>query len=154
MKTNILKYYENLIETVTIVRVAKIVGSYQISVEGNEEETTELVKVVDALAKKIDTVHPTENKEPDSRTADVVTTPSMPAIPGANSAPEAITKLFNSDWGSIPRTIREIKETLDANGLFYPTTSLSGVLISLARQGKLRRWKTSKGYSYIKGMAA
>ncbi|MGI0013870.1 MAG: hypothetical protein ACREBU_10585, partial [Nitrososphaera sp.] len=73
------------------------------------------------------------------------------AVPGATSAAEAVIRLFGTDWGTSRRFIREIKEALDANALFYPITSLSGVLAGLARQGKLRRWKESQGYVYVRG---
>jgi uncharacterized membrane protein len=43
----------------------------------------------------------------------------------------------------------EIIEALKANGVHYPATTLSGVLMWLVKKGKVRRWKTDEGYVYI-----
>jgi uncharacterized membrane protein len=36
-----------------------------------------------------------------------------------------------------------------ANAVHYPPTTLSGVLSWLVRKGKIKRWKTEKGYVYV-----
>lgn len=72
-----------------------------------------------------------------------------PDIGSASSCSEGILKVMETPWGKRPRTLGELREALKANDLFYPTTTMSSVLISLVRQGKLRRWKTSGGYVYV-----
>ena len=51
--------------------------------------------------------------------------------------------------GEKPRTLAEIKNTLDAQHLYYPLTTLSGVLARIHRQGKVRRWKSDAGFVYV-----
>lgn len=62
-----------------------------------------------------------------------------------------ILELFSSDWGKIPKGLREIKEELVTRGHHYPITTISARLIGLTQRGKLRRIKNeSKGiYEYI-----
>lgn len=133
------------------IRVARSVGQYQISLEGDADKIDSIIKEIDSLAERI-------GKSGDNTKVDTVDKIPVennravpPTVAGTSSAQEAVIKLFESDWGASRHSIREIKEALDANALFYPITSLSGVLASLARQGKLRRWKESQGYVYVRG---
>jgi hypothetical protein len=39
---------------------------------------------------------------------------------------------------------------MEANAIFFPKTTLSGVLVWLVKKGSLRRWKDKKrGYLYV-----
>jgi hypothetical protein len=39
---------------------------------------------------------------------------------------------------------------MEANAVFFPKTTLSGVLVWLTKKGDLRRWKDPKrGYLYV-----
>jgi predicted transcriptional regulator len=53
-----------------------------------------------------------------------------------------------------PRTLPEIVEAMRANAVHYPATTLSGVLNWLVRKGKVKRWKTDKGYVYVLAQAS
>lgn len=73
-----------------------------------------------------------------------------PNIPRTNQCSEAVVSLLSTDWGKTPRAIGELREAMDANAVFFPGTTLSGVLLWLVKKGKLRRWKDKKrGYLYV-----
>ncbi|MCW3990600.1 MAG: hypothetical protein NWE88_11070 [Candidatus Bathyarchaeota archaeon] len=73
-----------------------------------------------------------------------------PKIPRTNQCSEAIVSLLSTDWGKIPRAIGELREAMEANAVFFPGTTLSGVLLWLVKKGQLRRWKDKKrGYLYV-----
>lgn len=74
----------------------------------------------------------------------------IPTIQPAKQLNQSILNLLETDWGRWrPRTMPELIEALKANGVHYPATTLSGVLMWLVKKGKVRRWKTDEGYVYI-----
>jgi len=76
----------------------------------------------------------------------------LPVIGGSGSCSEAVLRLLESDWGrQAPRTLPELVEALRANAVHYPASTLSGVLAWLVRRGRVKRWKTERGYVYILG---
>jgi predicted transcriptional regulator len=73
-----------------------------------------------------------------------------PKIPRTNQCSEAIVSLLSTEWGKTPRPIRQLREAMEANAVFFPKTTLSGVLVWLVKKGQLRRWKDKKrGYLYV-----
>jgi hypothetical protein len=81
----------------------------------------------------------TENAEPEA----------LPQIPRTTQCSEAVTSLLADPWGKKPRTISELREAMEANAVFFPKTTLSGVLVWLVKKGTVRRWKDKKrGYLY------
>jgi hypothetical protein len=73
-----------------------------------------------------------------------------PKIKRTNQCGEAVVALLSTDWGEKPRPIGELREAMEANAVFFPKTTLSGVLVWLVKKGKLRRWKDKKrGYLYV-----
>jgi len=78
------------------------------------------------------------------------TASTYPSIQLSGGCAESVLKLLASDWGRVaPRTLPEIVEAMRANAVHYPVTTLSGVLNWLVRKGKVKRWKTDKGYVYV-----
>ena len=67
----------------------------------------------------------------------------------ASSCSEAVLQLLASDWGRQPRGLTELGEALKANAVYFPSTTVSGVLSWLIRKNKIKRWKTDKGYVYV-----
>jgi predicted transcriptional regulator len=58
--------------------------------------------------------------------------------------------LLESEWGKTPRTIGELRRAMEANAIYFPKTTLSGVLVWMVKKGSLRRWKDRKrGYLYM-----
>ncbi len=73
-----------------------------------------------------------------------------PKISRTNQCGEAVTSLLSTEWGKTPRAIGELREAMEANAIFFPKTTLSGVLVWLVKKGQLRRWKDKKrGYLYV-----
>jgi hypothetical protein len=72
-----------------------------------------------------------------------------PMISGATSCREAIAKLFASDWGRTPRTLREIIDAMKLNAIYYSDTNVAVELNRMTRLGILRRIKDKKGYKYV-----
>ena len=74
----------------------------------------------------------------------------FPKIIRTNKCGEAVVALLSTDWGKNPRSISELREAMEANAIFFPKTTLSGVLVWLVKKGRLRRWKDKKrGYLYV-----
>ncbi len=73
-----------------------------------------------------------------------------PSIQSSGNCSDAVLKLLSTDWGkAMPRMLPELIEAMRANAIHYPATTLSGVLNWLVRKGKVKRWKTDKGYVYV-----
>jgi len=73
-----------------------------------------------------------------------------PSIQSSGNCSDAVLKLLSSDWGrATPRTLPELIEAMKANAVHFPATTLSGVLNWLVRKGRVKRWKTDKGYVYV-----
>ncbi len=77
-------------------------------------------------------------------------TPTLyPTISSSANCSEAVLKLLETGWGKQqPRTLPELAEAMKANALHYPSTTLSGVLVWLVKKGRIKRWKTDRGYVY------
>jgi hypothetical protein len=74
----------------------------------------------------------------------------FPNIPRTTQCGEAIVSLLHTEWGETPRTMGELREAMEANAIYFPKTTLSGVLVWLVKKGSLRRWKDKKrGYLYV-----
>jgi len=74
----------------------------------------------------------------------------FPKIKGTTQCGEAVTLLLSTDWGKVPRAIGELREAMEANAIFFPKTTLSGVLVWLTKKGSLRRWRDKKrGFLYV-----
>jgi hypothetical protein len=120
-------------------------GQQEIEISGTRDEVVmtleELPCIVESVLKAFEK---TKTQEETSRTANLL----YPSI-SASSCSEAVLKLLGSDWGRQPRTSPELGEALRANAVYYPSTTMSGVLAWLVRKSKIKRWKTDKGYVYV-----
>lgn len=134
-------------------------GLYEIEISGSKEDVLEtvndlpnLVAAVSEAFAQVGTDINVSNGPNQSSSA----TPSasagggFPSIQASGSCSEAVLRLLMTDWGrSAPRTLPELVEALRVNAVHYPVTTLSGVLHWLVRKGKVKRWKTDKGYVYV-----
>ena len=121
---------------------------------GGERE--EVLSTLDDLDEIINKVTLAFNGEPKPRRVTVKKlvdeAPSLeyPKINRTNQCGEAVVALLSTEWGKSPRPIGELREAMEANAVFFPKTTLSGVLVWLVKKGKLRRWKDKKrGYLYV-----
>ena len=131
------------------------IGEMEVELGGDKKEVLStlndlngiIIKVSDAFNIKVDTnpiaiIEQQKNMDPIK----------FPKIPRTNQCGDAVTSLLNTGWGKTPRTISELREAMEANAIFFPKTTLSGVLVWLVKKGKLRRWKDKKrGYLYVRG---
>jgi hypothetical protein len=120
------------------------IGKAEIEISGNREE---VMKTLEELPQLVENVlkafKQTKNSEAlQDASSDV---PSL----SASSCSEAVLQLLSSDWGRQPRTLTELGKALKANAVYFPSTTLSGVLAWLVRKNKIKRWKTDKGYMYV-----
>jgi hypothetical protein len=61
-----------------------------------------------------------------------------------------ILHLIDADFFKIPQELGAVRIALDAQGHFYPTTSLSPVMLRLVRGRQLRRIKSHKRWAYVR----
>jgi len=120
-------------------------GQMEIEISGTQEE---VMKTIEELPLLMETVSKAfELTKKGEETAQSVSS-VFPSI-SSSSCSEAVLQLLASDWGRQPRTLTELGEALKANAVYYPSTTLSGVLAWLVRKNKIKRWKTDKGYVYV-----
>jgi hypothetical protein len=134
---------ENLMEIPFSFRIK--MGQREIEISGTREEVMktieELPQLMETLSKAFES---TKNREETMQPVSSV----FPSI-SSSSCSEAILQLLASDWGRQPRGLTELGEALKANAVYYPSTTVSGVLAWLVRKNKIKRWKTDKGYVYV-----
>jgi hypothetical protein len=132
-------------------------GEYEVEIQGKRED---VMKTLQDLPRLIDNVNKAfENVKPKKiTTLTVKTEPAKdenksqkyPKISPTENYEEAIIKVLQTDWGKWrPRTIDELRDALKANGMDYPGRMLSGILMGLVKNEKIRRWNTDSGYVYI-----
>lgn len=133
-------------------------GEYEVEISGRREDVLETIRDLPNMVTNIDKAF--EKAKPKKVTTLTVKTeaPSAqkassqkyPQILSSKNLDEAILKLLETDWGKWrPRTVEELGEALKSNGMEYSERSLSGVLMSLVKKEKIRRWNTNAGFVYI-----
>jgi hypothetical protein len=121
------------------------IGSQEIEISGTKQEVLETIKELPNLLETVSQAFgSTETGEETVESVGSV----YPSI-SSSSCGEAVLQLLASDWGRQPRGLTELGEALKANAVYYPSTTVSGVLAWLIRKNKIKRWKTDKGYVYV-----
>ena len=119
-------------------------GEFEVEISGNRDEVFKTVEMLPTLMANVSKAFEmAKTSKPTS--GDEVS--AYPVVSVSNCS-ETVLKLLESDWGKQPRTLPELVDALKANALHYPSTTLSGVLTWLTKKGKVKRWKTDKGYVY------
>jgi hypothetical protein len=135
-------------------------GQYEVEISGSREDVLKTVEdlpnlvtvVSEAFAQagvsvKVADVQPSRDSVPKPSTSP---SGAYPSIQGSGNCSDAVLKLLETDWGrSTPRTLPELVEAMRVNAVHFPVTTLSGVLNWLVRKGRVKRWKTDKGYVYV-----
>jgi len=121
------------------------IGQHEIEISGTREE---VMKTIEELPKLMETISKAFELTKKGEETSQSISPVYPSI-SSSSCSEAVLQLLASDWGRQPRTLTELGEALKANAVYYPSTTLSGVLAWLVRKNKIKRWKTDKGYVYV-----
>ena len=120
-------------------------GDFEVEISGSRDEVFKTVEMLPSLMANVSKAF--EAAKTSKPSASVAASTVYPVVSSSNCS-EAILKLLESDWGREPRTLPELVDALKANALHYPSTTLSGVLTWLTKKGKVKRWKTDKGYVY------
>jgi hypothetical protein len=67
-----------------------------------------------------------------------------------NTATDVILSWRESDYFNKPRNLLEIKNMLEEQGMIYPITTLSAVVLRLVRRRILGRIKKDRKWCYVK----
>jgi hypothetical protein len=123
----------------------------EVELGGAKEEVLATLDDIDLIIGKVSkafNVEASRAKPAKARTRSSIE--KYPTIPRTNQCSEAVESLLESVWGKSPRTIGELRKAMEANAIFFPKTTLSGVLVWMVKKGSLRRWKdTKRGYLYM-----
>lgn len=68
----------------------------------------------------------------------------------ANNATNTIQLLRENGFFNKPKSLIEIKKALDEQGMIYPVTTLSGILLKLVRKRIIGRVDVNKKWCYVK----
>ncbi len=130
------------------------IGEMEVELGGDKQEVLstldDLKEIVDKVTIAFDGGPRPEAWLVKPAIAEDVESLKYPKIPRTNQCSEAVVSLLSTDWGKTPRRIGQLREAMEANAVFFPKTTLSGVLVWLVKKGQLRRWKDKKrGYLYV-----
>ena len=127
-------------------------GRYEVEVSGSRDEVLKTFDDLPRLVAIISEAFGARGVEAAGNVTDVASSPStaFPSIQSSGNCSDAVLQLLETGWGrQQPRTLPVLIEAMRANAVHYPPTTLSGVLTWLVRKGKIKRWKTEKGYVYV-----
>jgi hypothetical protein len=129
------------------------IGDMEIELGGAKEEVISTIADLGGIIQKVSEAFNVEATGSPRKTSRSKAQPSptmFPRIPRTTQCGEAVVSLLSTEWGKTPRTIADLREAMEANAVFFPKTTLSGVLVWLVKKGKIRRWKDKKrGYLYV-----
>lgn len=129
------------------------IGEMEVELGGAREEVISTLDDLDGIVERVSEAFKVETKTQPHRKArtKVQSQPlGFPRIPLTTQCGEAVTALLSTEWGKTPRAISELREAMEANAIFFPKTTLSGVLVWLVKKGKIRRWRDKRrGYLYV-----
>lgn len=124
------------------------IGDKEIEIGGDREEVLATLENLNEIVEKFSKAFNYEAKKEEKPNSHL-NSQAFPKIARTSQCSDAITSLLATNWGKTPRTIAEIREAMEANAIFFPRTTLSGVLVWLVKKNKLRRWRDKKkGYVY------
>ena len=125
------------------------IGDKELEIGGSKEEVLSTLDDLDSIIEKVTKALNQKGAETQVRpkkNGDV----EYPNIQHTTQCSEAIVSLLETDWGKTPRAIGELREAMEANAIFFPKGTISGVLSWQIKRGSLRRWKDKKrGYLYV-----
>ncbi|MGD2142081.1 MAG: hypothetical protein PVH79_01220 [Candidatus Bathyarchaeota archaeon] len=126
-------------------------GDVEVELGGKREDVYSTLDDLDEIVEKIGSIFDVEGSLHDeSEDGEGTSIIDYPKINRTSKCSDAVVSLLATDWGKTPRTISELREGMEANAIFFPKTTLSGVLVWLVKKGRIRRWKDKKrGYLYV-----
>lgn len=127
------------------------IGEMEVELSGTKSEVLDTINDLPTIFNKVnDAFHgETITKPRPKKPVESIEPEHFPQISRTTQCSEAVTSLLAVEWGKTPRTISELREAMEANAIFFPKTTLSGVLVWLVKKGIIRRYKDKKrGYLY------
>jgi len=123
-------------------------GDINIKIKGTPNEVSEGIDEALNLLEKV--AEKLKEKKIEMKVAPTIA-PEVPHIapPTPATCRDAILKLLSTEWGKTPKTLGEIIEVMEINGIYYPKARVAGELLSMTRAGIARRLKTKAGFAYI-----
>jgi len=130
------------------------IGDMEVELGGDKDEVLSTLDELSSIVGKVTHAFEAENlvlpESSEPRAVEDASPLDYPKISRTNKCGDAVVALLTTDWGNNPRTISELREAMEANAIFFPKTTLSGVLVWLVKKGRIRRWKDKKrGYLYV-----
>jgi hypothetical protein len=79
---------------------------------------------------------------------------NFPQIPSMLGCTDAVRALMETDWGSQPRSMGEIKKVLEANQLYFSKEALAATLATISsgrahKKGAIHRMKEEGKWKYF-----
>ncbi len=129
------------------------IGEMEVELGGEREAVLETLEDLDFIVDKVSSAFNAElptGRRAQKKEEKESKVKKFPNIERTSQCSEAVESLLATDWGMKPRAIGELREAMEANAIFFPKTTLSGVLVWMVKKGTLRRWKDKKrGYQYV-----
>lgn len=126
------------------------IGEMEVELDGARGEVISALDELDGIVEKVSKAFKVASQNMRTPVKSRSSTTKFPTIPRTTKCGEAVVSLLSTDWGRTPRTISELMEAMEANAVFFPKTTLSGVLVWLVKKGRIKRWKDKKrGYLYV-----
>jgi len=72
-----------------------------------------------------------------------------PQLGKVDTMSNALSALFKKDWGKKPRSLEEIMNVLEVNGLYYKKSAVATQLVRMMRNKEVRRFGTRGSYKYV-----
>lgn len=130
-------------------RVSVQIGNFRVEMEGTHKNVESLMdkQVLDFIGKLQKTIGeiPTPVTPEVAEEAEEV----IPPLGRPSTTMEALSTLFITDWGKTPRTLAEVMNALEANGLYYKKAVVAKVLVDLIKRKELRRLGKRGSYQYV-----
>jgi hypothetical protein len=125
------------------------IGDKELEIGGSKEEVLSTLDDLDSIVEKVTQAFNQKGVETPVRQKKNGNV-EYPNIQHTTQCSEAIVSLLETEWGKTPRAIGELREGMEANAIFFPKSTISGVLSWQIKRGALRRWKDKKrGYLYV-----
>lgn len=130
------------------------IGDMEVELGGDREEVLSTLDQLSGIVNKVSNAFEIESSSfvdpPEQIEVEASSFLEYPKISRTSKCGDAVVALLSTEWGKNPRTISELREAMEANAIFFPKTTLSGVLVWLVKKGRIRRWKDKKrGYLYV-----
>jgi len=133
-------------------RISVRIGDFQVDLEGTHATIRELIGKDKSLFDFIKELQKTisEMPSPIEVTPEVSTEEeAVPPLGRPSTTSEALSQLFKTDWGRKPKTLSEIMQALEANGLYYKKPVVAKVLVDLIKKKELRRRGSKGSFQYV-----